>query len=245
MALHRVYQPALDPALLAPGAAVEIDADEARRAAAVKRIRVGEHIEIFNGRGLVALARIVSVSRRAVGAQVAASSIVPPLRPEVIIACPPPKGPRAEMMIDQLSQAGVSRLAPLITERSVVEPRGSRIDKWRTITAVESARQCGRAWLMEIDEPAPLADCLEAHRTLRIFVADARGTTPGDAMTPFDAGRTVLLLVGPEGGFSDAEREIIDAAGAERMTLGPHILRLETAAVIGAGLILNAKPIGA
>lgn len=240
MALHRVYQPEIDSALLAPGATVEITAEEARYAAAIKRLRAGERVEIFSGRGFAAVAHILSVSRRSISAQVIASSIAPRPRPEVIIACPPPKGSRAEAMIDQLSQVGVSRFLPLITARSIVEPRETRIDKWRTITAVESARQCGRAWLMEIDEPVPLEACLTRPDRPLLVLADAQGRPCGEALARTDTQRPVLLLVGPEGGFSDEEHALIDAGAATRLSLGPHILRVETAALLGAGLVIQS-----
>ena len=241
MALHRLYQPALDFDHAHPGAVLDITGDEGKHAAAVKRLGPGERVEILNGRGLIATAIITAASRRSLGVEIVGTRFVDRPQPEVVIAAPPPKGSRAEMMIEQLSQVGVSRFVPLITQRSVVEPRETRLDKWRTITAVESAKQCGRAWLMEIDEPMSLTECLIcADRPLRVL-ADAGGRPCGEVMGDAIANRPILLLVGPEGGFSEAEREAIDAAGAAPVSLGPHILRVETAAVVGAGLILQAK----
>lgn len=238
LAVHRIYIQDLDPATLGRGVLVEVTGDEARHALSVKRLAVSNRVELLNGRGLVASGSIMSVAKRSLVMQVETMETVPPERPEVMVAAPPPKGPRAEAMIEQLSQLGVTRWIPLVTERSVVEPRDKRVVKWRGATTVQSAKQCGRVWVMEIDDPTPLVDCLKRADQPRLLLADAAG---GRCRSGLEAGaenRPIMLLVGPEGGFSDVERAIIRTAGATPISLGPHILRIETAAAVGIGVIL-------
>lgn len=135
-----------------------------------------------------------------------------------------------------------ARFIPLITQRRVVEPRETRVAKWRQATAVESAKQCGRAWLIEIDDPTPLADVLRAQRDSVLLVGDSRGDSAHQALHDAGAAPSVALLIGPEGGFTDPERDAIRAAGAAPIALGPHVLRVETAAAVGAAVVIAALP---
>lgn len=240
MAVHRIFLPDLDATDLSAGGAVEVTGDEAHHALSVKRVAVSDAVELLNGRGVIARGAVVSTSKKSLTVQVEASAALPRPTPEIIIAAAAPKGPRAEAMIEQMSQIGVSRWIPLVTERSVVEPRDKRIAKWRIATVVESAKQCGRAWLMEIDEPTTLSECLARADQPRLLLADADGRGCRESLGELDSARPILLLVGPEGGFSDAERQAIAAAGATPISLGPHILRLETAAAVGAAAIAAA-----
>ncbi len=238
--MHRIFLPDLEAAGLSAGGAVEVTGDEAHHAVAVKRVAVSDAVELLNGRGLIARGAVVSTSKRSLTVQVEASAALPRPTPEIIIAAAAPKGPRAEAMIEQMSQIGVSRWIPLVTERSVVEPRDKRIARWRSATVVESTKQCGRAWLMEIDEPTAMGKCLMRSDQPRLLLADADGRRCRAALGELDSARPILLLVGPEGGFSDAEREAIAAAGGTPISLGPHILRSETAAAVGAAAIVAA-----
>ncbi len=242
MALHRLYHACLAHDAPEPGDLIEIAGDEARHAASVKRLGAGAAVEVFDGLGLVAPGVIESLGRRALRIRVAAIRRVDRARPALIVAAPPPKGARAEAMIDQLSQVGAARFIPLITQRRVVEPRETRVAKWRQATAVESAKQCGRAWLIEIDDPTPLADVLRAQRDSVLLVGDSRGDSAHQALHDAGAAPSVALLIGPEGGFTDDEREAIRAAGAAAIALGPHLLRVETAAAVGAAVVIAALP---
>lgn len=244
MSLHRIYVEDLDPAGLKPGQHIEITGDEAHHALSVKRLRADEVVELLNGRGLVSRGSIASVSKRSLAVQIEIVEYQPRPSPEVIIAAPAPKGPRAETMIEQLSQIGVSQWIPLVTEWTVAEPRNKRLAKWRSVTVVESAKQCGRVWTMEIDDPTSLANCLNRADRPQLLLADGAGWPCRQAMRGPEGARPVLLLVGPEGGFSKTERTMINAAGVLPVCLSPHILRIETAAAIGAGMILGAISTG-
>jgi 16S rRNA (uracil1498-N3)-methyltransferase len=146
-----------------------------------------------------------------------------------------PKGPRAAELIEQLSQVGAAAWRPLMTERGVVDPGDVKVERLRRV-ALESAKQCGRAWVMEIGDPSPLDAALGAGDE-PVVVADAAG----GRYRPAAGAASVRVLIGPEGGWSDAERVAICAApGITFASFGPHVMRIETAAVAAAAIILDA-----
>lgn len=240
MTTHRVFWDA--PDLPKPGEVVTITGDEARHAAAVKRLHPGEPVELFTGRGVVALGQVVqSVTGKRAELVVAVSSVsaVPPPPPgqRVVIASAVPKGDRAAQLVDQLSQLNAHRWQPLLCERSVTDPAAQKLDRLRR-TAIESAKQCGRAHTLVIDEPATPREALaQLGQTegpeLAVYRADA-GEPP---MSP--GPRTVpgVVFVGPEGGFTEAERRCLMDAGATPASLGPLVLRIETAAAAAAAIL--------
>lgn len=268
--MHRIYWPELiaptpDEEVVAAACTaaapagtptLTITGSEAHHAANVKRLAAGEPVEVFDGQGLVATGRVAGVSKRALAVVLERVDRLPRPRPSIVVAAPTPKGPRAELMIEQLSQAGAARWIPLITQRCVSDPREAKVDKWRAATVVEAAKQCGRAWLLEIDDPKPLSALLE-DRTRASRQAGTVGGAGEERMVFWmaDTGappvRTSLLaenkfaveecliLVGPEGGLTDEEKAAARAAGATPVRLGPHVYRLETAALIAAGLAAN------
>ncbi len=232
-----------------PGTTVELDRDESHHAARVLRLAIGDAVELLDGCGHVACGSIASLGRgvRVSIAQVAAA---PPPSPRIDIASAIPKGPRADAMVEQLSQLGVNRLIPLRSRRSVVDPRDTKIEKFQR-AAIESAKQCGRAWFMQVDQPTDFASLLGAKDHGVRLLADPGGTAmiAADAFsgaTPgVDAGTSrnlasALILIGPEGGFTDEERAEAIAAGCLPWSLGPHILRIETAAVAAAAVAGHA-----
>jgi 16S rRNA (uracil1498-N3)-methyltransferase len=148
----------------------------------------------------------------------------------VTLAVALPKGDRQKWMVEKLTELGVSRLVPLITTRGVAEATDSARSRLER-GVVEACKQCGRNTLMEIATPAAVAEVLAG------LPARCRGVMADPAGLAFDAAGlradadAVLALVGPEGGFTAAELAAAERAGAHRVTLGPHILRVETAAV--------------
>jgi len=225
----RFYCPNLAEALSSAklsDAPVALDRDEAHHARRVLRLADGEGIELFDGCGCVAEATLVAAGRT-VGARIASVRRVEPLRPMVDVAVALPKGPRADQLVQQLTQLGADRVIPLRTRHSVIDPRGSKLDRLRQIV-VEATKQCGRAYLMEVAEVTDFGDVDFAAYDLRLL-ADAEGGTVIDAAAVRSA-RRVLILVGPEGGWSDDELAAADEAGCVRWSLGPNVLRIETAA---------------
>lgn len=225
---HRVYFSDLNG--VGPGSVLSIGGEEANHAARVKRVRPGEAVGLFDGRGLVAFGSVVraeSGKRALLEISVEGVERWAPVAPRVEVWCPPPKGDRLDTMIEQLSQLGVGAWRPLRTARS--ERDAFRMDKLERV-AVESAKQCGRAWLLEVGDWASFEHAIADPRAV---LADASGE-PGHAT---DAG-TVLLL-GPEGGWTAGELEQARGAGRSVVRFGPHVMRIETAAVGGAACLLS------
>jgi 16S rRNA (uracil1498-N3)-methyltransferase len=242
-----------------------IDGEEAKHAVRVKRVQPGHPVVLFDAAGTIARGT-VEVARRELVVRIEAAGQSPPLRPAIDLITATPKGPRLDKMVDQLSQAGVRSWTPLDTRFGVVDPRETRLDRMERI-ALESAKQSGRAWAMAIGERTDLAAALtgplgipshdgetgagqregtgQADRWAGpVFVCDGSGTPlrpdegrhaePGREAQPAGA---IRVLIGPEGGFAPDELDRARAAGARILSLGPTILRIETAAVVAAGLL--------
>jgi 16S rRNA (uracil1498-N3)-methyltransferase len=233
--LHRLT---LDQAPPAAGATLTLTGDEAWHAVSVKRVHAGDTVELLDGRGTVATAAVTSSEKRkggaSLGLRVDAVRAEPPTSPRVEVWSAVPKADRAAQMIDQLAQAGAAAWRPLIADRSVTDA-DHKADRLHRIAA-EASKQCGRAWHMELGAPCTLADAAawSAAHAGSAFIADATGSSP--AIVP--ASGTVVVLVGPEGGFTESELAALKNAGAAPLRLGPHVLRTETAAVAAAVAVL-------
>lgn len=218
------------------GDALLVGGDEAHHAARVKRVEVGELVEVLNGRGLVIGGRVEEIRKRArgdgweVALRVVEATRVERDSPRVEVWSAVPKGDRFEEMIDQLTQVGVAEWSPLIAARSVVDPRQGKLERVAR-RAVEASKQCGRAWAMELGAGGSVEEALHAPGA-SVVLADASG----EAYRRSGAG-SIRVLVGPEGGWEPAEVERARAAGAIVVRFGAHVMRLETAAVVAAAVV--------
>jgi len=229
--MHRFYCPSLSKN--AALSAVRLDAQQTRHARTVLRLTVGDEVALFNGTGLTANATIQN-DQKQMTLQVIQVQQIAQLKPAIDLAVCMPKGPRAAAMILQLSQLGVSRLIPLRTTRSVVDPGAGKIDRLRT-GAIESAKQCGRAHVMIIDEPCDFADVIGRDYAVKL-IADPAGDPKRDPVREDTCGN-ILILIGPEGGFTDSELEQAREGGFGAWAFAPHILRIETAAAAAAAIL--------
>jgi 16S rRNA (uracil1498-N3)-methyltransferase len=207
---------------------------EARRYLAdVLRLSPGATLEVFDGRGGRYAAEIgpgfewVTLGPR---------EVAPPAPVELALVVALAKGEKMDLVVQKATELGVARILPFGAERSVVrlepEKGEERAGRWRRIAA-EAARQCGRADVPDVAAPAALARALE---TL------PPGTTtfvfhPGGGKLEAPAPASVAAVVGPEGGLTDAEVRVCEAAGAARAALGPRVLRAETAAIVAVALL--------
>ncbi|MBO0700480.1 MAG: RNA methyltransferase, partial [Zavarzinella sp.] len=140
-----------------------------------------------------------------------------------------PKGDRGDFLIEKLTELGVTDFTPLVTERAVVKADDAKADKLRR-AVIEASKQCGRNVLMRVHAPAEWSGW-SARQTGRRFIANpAGGPVPGSLVDG------VTVAIGPEGGFTRPELEAAVRTGWELLSLGPRILRVETAAVAVAVL---------
>ena len=225
---------------LAPDAEVVLDPVAAQHAVAVLRLGVGAEVALFDGRGGEHPATLASISKSgaklAVGVRVGALRAIERELPfPVVIGQALAKGERMDLVVQKATELGASMLVPLVTERSEVkldaERAAKRIAHWQGIVR-SACKQCGRNRLMEVVAPLTLDGWLSAasaaHGTAR-WVLAADGTPLARSSAPGSDG--IALLVGPEGGLSDAEVARAESAGFVRVSLGPRVLRTETASL--------------
>jgi len=222
--------------------------DSARYVARVLRMRVGEELEVFDPRaGVAAFARITRVQGDDVELAIAAPRAELAARPLVLVQGYP-KGDKLGDIVRDATELGATLVVPAICERSIARPdagkSAAKAERLSTIAA-EAARQCGRARAPEIAPPMPLAEALELARVhaAKGFVLWERATVPlGPELSSLDPSRGVAFVIGPEGGLADAEVQRAESLGFVTRSLGPIVLRTETAAtaVLGAFRILGS-----
>jgi 16S rRNA (uracil1498-N3)-methyltransferase len=208
-------------------AEVELDAAQVNYLRNVLRLGEGAQLLLFDGSSGEWLARIAEAGRKGMTLAVERRTREPETIPDVWLAFAPVKRQATDWLVEKATELGVARLLPVITERTIVER--VKLERLEAI-AIEAAEQCGRTRLPDISEPLPLAHLLKNRDSARtLYFADEAG---GDgAANAFTAG-PCLILTGPEGGFTQAERERIRAApNSVAISLGPRILRAETAAL--------------
>jgi 16S rRNA (uracil1498-N3)-methyltransferase len=209
------------------GAAVALDARQANYLGNVLRLGQGAELLVFDGSSGEWLARIADAGRKRMTLVVERRTREAETIPDVWLAFAPVKRAQTDWLVEKATELGAARLLPVMTRRTVAER--VRLDRLHSI-AIEAAEQCGRTRLPGIAEPVPLARLIEereAERTL-YFADEAGGEAAAGA---FKAG-PALILTGPEGGFTDEERAAIRGTpGTVAISLGPRILRAETAAL--------------
>ncbi len=242
MSTHRVYvDRALGPADI--GSTLLVEGDEARHALGSKRLTEGDGVLVLDGLGRVAECVLdraeAAKGKRPPVARLVVRAVreVPAVVPRVRVLTPIPKADRLSWMLEQLSQAGAAAWAPLTTQRSIGDARDLRPDRLARI-AREAAKQCGRAYVLAIEPGVDLGtlDPAGLRGAGGVLVADSAGSRgPVDAA----AHAAWSVLVGPEGGFAPDELARLQAAGVPRVALGPHVMRIETAALAAATLLLR------
>jgi 16S rRNA (uracil1498-N3)-methyltransferase len=215
-----------------------LSGDEARHLARVLRAKIGDTVSVFDGRGRAWLARVKAIGRSDVELETGEPVEDVPLRgPTLTIAVALPKGDRQKWLVEKLTELGVDRLVPLVTERGVAEATPSAIERLER-GVIEACKQCGRNRLMEIAPPATVAELVAGKDSGTIaLLADPRGTTLD--LNSIESATAILALVGPEGGFTNAEAETARAAGFQPVSLAPHVLRIETAAIAVAARVAS------
>ncbi|GEJ59556.1 16S rRNA (uracil(1498)-N(3))-methyltransferase [Anaeromyxobacter diazotrophicus] len=221
------------------GARAALTASEAHYLTAVLRLGPGTTVEVFDGEGGAREARLAA-TESGLALELGPRRDAPAPAAKVHLAFALARGERSDVAVQKATEVGVARLTPFQAVRSVVKldaQRGAeRARRWQRIAA-EAARQCGRADVPVVDPPTTLAAALAAappgFRTVLFY--EAGGEPVAEVVDPGAAGH--LLVVGPEGGFAPEEVEAALAAGARLATLGPRILRNETAAIVAAALV--------
>jgi 16S rRNA (uracil1498-N3)-methyltransferase len=197
---------------------------------------------VSDGAGTLAECVVTAVDKDSVTLDVRALHTVPPPRPRLAVAQALPKGDRGELAVELMTEVGVDTVIPWAAERSIAKWQAERgqkaLAKWRA-TAREAAKQSRRVWLPEVAELATTAALATRVATAaRAIVLEADAPAKLHEL-PLPEEGEVLLLVGPEGGISPAERATLRATGAIEARLGPTVLRTSTAGAAAAAILLS------
>ncbi|WP_062521153.1 16S rRNA (uracil(1498)-N(3))-methyltransferase [Demequina silvatica] len=227
----------VDPAAAAAAAGdvLRVEGDEARHAVTVQRRQAGERIDVVDGAGTRAAGVLVATGDRWMEVRVEAVSR--DRDPEVTLVQALAKGGRDEQAVEAAVELGATRIVPWSSDRAIVQWRGPKAakgrEKWASL-ALAAAKQSRRAWVPAVDDALTTRQL--AVRVAEVVASGVRvlllhevAATPLASLTWEDADAPVWLVVGPEGGISDAEIDALTAAGAEAVVLGPHVLRASSA----------------
>jgi 16S rRNA (uracil1498-N3)-methyltransferase len=211
---------------LGDGAAVELDVKQANYLGNVLRLGAGAELLLFDGLSGEWLARIAEAGRKRMMLTIERKTREPESVPDVWLAFAPVKRAHTDWLVEKATELGAARLVPVMTQRTVAER--VRLDRLESI-AIEAAEQCGRTRVPQIVEPVTLRRFVEELDPARHFYfADEGG---GDPVAGTFREGPAMILVGPEGGFTEEERNFVRGSGASAISLGPRILRAETAAL--------------
>lgn len=231
------------------GAEVELSLDDANHIARVLRLQPGQRVTVCDGRANDYTARLVHVDARTVRARVE-STRPSAAEPEVTVTLAQgiAKGSKMDFIIQKAVEIGVSHIIPLTTKRTVVKLNGkkadSRLKRWRRI-AYEAAKQSGRGRVPTV-YPIHTWSQLWQRDDLGGVVVPWEGAAVGGGRGETVRGslqhnpNTVSVVIGPEGGLTAQEIAVAEGHGARPVTLGPRILRTETAAIVATALVLNS-----
>jgi 16S rRNA (uracil1498-N3)-methyltransferase len=254
--MHRFYIPPEDwnPDALA------LSDSEAHHARDVLRMKRGDRAVLFNGRGREITAEIADLGKNEIRFRKLQESETPPLRCRISLGQAIPKGKNMDLIVQKAVEIGAAEIAPLISERTIVDLDAEEAEqkraKWQQV-AIEAAKQCGQNWLPAVHAPRKLKDFFSSVEA-GVSPAIQLGAQPGRLPPQFDLRligslqpdavhlkkvlsdyteqhrdrpKSVLMMVGPEGDFTPAELALAKSHGCLPITLGPIILRVETATI--------------
>ncbi len=236
--MHRFYIPPED----SRGETLTLTDREAHHAARVLRLKPGDRVTVLDGVGTEFLCDVRDVRRASVELGVAGRKRIPAHACQITLLQAIPKGKIIEDIIEKATELGVSRIVPVLSERVATRLDAAgcaeKQEKWRWV-AIEAIKQCGAAWLPQVDAPASVPEFLERGEPFELpLLAALQGERQSvrQSFEKFRAERgrlpaSVCVWVGPEGDFTPAEVAAIRRAGAQPITLGRLVLRCETAAL--------------
>ncbi len=236
--MHRFYIP---PEQWNPDALV-LSETETHHARDVLRLETGDKIVVFNGRGREITAVIDKVAKSEIFLRKLGETETPRLRCRISLGQAIPKGKNMDLIVQKAVEIGAAEIFPIISERTIVdldpESAQQKRSKWQTI-AIEAAKQCGQNWLPQVHLPAKLKEYFAHQQSFDLRLVGS--LQPGalhlkKILADYSAEHghlptTVLMLIGPEGDFTPAEIAMARSNSCLPLTLGPIVLRVETASI--------------
>lgn len=227
MALHFLVESSTDAGI---DDLVSLTGAEAKHAAVVRRLRVGEAVTVGDGAGVWLTGVAEEVSPTRVEVRIAQRVEQPAPTPRIVLVQALAKGDRDELAVQAACELGVDEIVPWQASRSVSRWEGPKAvkgrERWASIVR-EAAKQAHRAWLPEVTAPVSTTQLAERVSSQRVLLLDPTAPVRLSEIEP--DGRDLVLVVGPEGGISAEELDRLTAAGAERVLLGDTVLRTSTA----------------
>lgn len=245
MSAHRFYLP---PDQWSEGA-LTLTGEEARHCASVLRCNVGERICVFDGCGHEAGGTIAAISASEVSITVTTRETTPRPPAQLSLCQAVPKGKNMDLIVQKATELGASRIVPLLSDRTVVRLDADEVEKkrnkWQRV-ALEACKQCGQNWLPEIDAPVSVVDFLRQRSAdsseLKLIAAiDDRARSLKQLLSERGDNLPVSasIMIGPEGDFTPAELDAAINADFLPMSLGPIVLRSETAAIYSLSVLVH------
>jgi len=232
MAIPSFFSPELSVALLkSDQPTITISESESGHAVRSRRLREGHLVNVLNGQGITAHGKIKVISKRAVEIEFDSYDLNPQLTSALTIATAIAKGDRQKVMVDMLTQLGVSEIIPLNCEHSVTRYSDNLRQKWQR-AAIESCKQSQNPWLPKISNTSNIEQLVERDDCYIVY-ADAAGENMATICSSMNERKlsNLMVIIGPEGGFSDNETAFFTAKNIQPVCLNKHILRTEAAAV--------------
>ncbi|HZJ38420.1 MAG TPA: 16S rRNA (uracil(1498)-N(3))-methyltransferase [Chthoniobacterales bacterium] len=222
--------------------ALVLKGTEAHHCRNVLRLEPADRVVLFNGQGREITAEIVSSNPVQINLRKLHDAHTPPLRCRITLGQAIPKGKNMDLIVQKAVEIGAAEIAPILSDRTVVrlddENGAAKQMKWQSI-AIEAAKQCGQNWLPQVQTPQTL---IQFFQNQQRFDLQLIGSLQSDAvhlkkiLAQYSAEHgsrptSVLMLVGPEGDFTPAELSLARSQGCQPITLGPIVLRVETASI--------------
>jgi 16S rRNA (uracil1498-N3)-methyltransferase len=242
--MHRFYLPPES----CGGPSLRLDGREAHHALHVLRLKCGERVAVLDGVGSEFLCTVEKLAKDSLALAVSEKKSTPALPCSITLLVAVPKGKIIEGIIQKAVELGASRIVPLLTERVVTQLDGdgaeSKREKWQQV-AIEAIKQCGATWLPTVAAPQTIAEFLARGEKIELPLVGSLQTQrrhPREWLHAFQSQhgrlpRSAGVWIGPEGDFTLAELQTIEAAGAKPITLGTLTLRVETAAIYGLAFL--------
>lgn len=231
------------------GTKFTLQGTEAHHLVKVRRVKSGEELRLFDGTGKTYLARIDNILKNEITGTILKQEKTPQVKVKLKIFQSVPKGERCDWLIEKLSELGVNCFVPMITERSAVKQvQPAKIDRWRRLS-IAATKQCSRPDIMEVQGPVDFRQAVESVKNPAAKSGSAKKCV---SLIPWESEQTCsikdalsqkftecIIFIGPEGGFTAREIKLAVDAGIIPVTLGPRILRTETAGLLSVILALN------
>lgn len=205
----------------------------------VLRLKLGDNIRIIDGEGTVITAKITKIGYELSVIEIKEAEYYECSAPSITLFQGLPKHDKMELILQKTTELGVTKIVPIITERSLQRPSKNRIERWQRII-LSATKQCGRAWLPELSEIKTFQDCLKilhSYECTLMFCEKELELHIQSVLRKNPEINSIALIIGPEGGFTDNEVKDLKEKRCIPVTIGSTILRTETAAIAGMAMI--------